>query len=172
MKKMIIGLAVLSSAAVFADCNKDTAECHLGTYAGVTMKGYYGNVTKDKCQIEITKSRTDKDDIQLNYTEGQLSINNKVSSNTQKFSYYAEISSDGSILPAQYISLIRLKKNLPEGSKKKAYKLDLQLDENLELVGVNVQEMKYSRLSLDVLLGIHSAWSTRSYSCTNLVKIK
>ena len=165
---MIIGLAVLSSASAFADCEKGTAECYLGTYTGVELQGYYGYVSDVKCQIEITKSSSDKNDIRFKYSD----INGKVSSKTQKFTYYAEMSSDGSILPSQYISLIRLKNELPEESKRKSFTLDLQLDEDLALVGTSVVEKTYRPLSLNVLFGIHSAWSAPRFSCTNLVKIK
>ena len=168
MKKTVIGLALLTSASVFANCEKGTVECYLGTYTGVELQGYYAYETDSKCQIEITKSGSDKDVIRFKYFD----INGKVSIKTQQFENYTEIHSDGSAMPRNYISRLRLKKDLPEDSKRKSYTLDLQLDENLVLVGTTVTVRTYRPLDLNVIFGIYDAWQSPSFSCAKLVKIK
>ena len=169
MKKMIIGLAVLSSASAFADCNKDTAECYLGTYEG--YYNYYGDLPSEKCQVEISKKHSNKDEIQYNYSSDLVQFSGKVSSKTQVFANYTELYSDGSFRPVEYISRIRVKNDLPEKSKKKSHTLDLQLNENLELVGFNAEQVKY-RPSLNVIFGIHDSWLHNHVICTKLVKVK
>jgi hypothetical protein len=182
MKKIFIGLILLSSVSVSANCSDGSAECYLGTYEGVRELGVHAFVSDQKCHIEITQSPYEDNDISFNYKfiesttrKKTHNINGTVSSYSQELIYYSKSITDyrtnGTKVRDHYISRIELESSLSKDPKRNKYYLQLKLDEELKLVGVSVKQMRYSSISKLMSLALFGGWITKRDSCTNLVKI-
>ena len=198
MKKMILGLVAFSSVSVFANCDVNSIECHLGTYKGTTMEGNEDNHWNGSCEIEISRSGDKKNDIvykntYMKYHQNAFSnkgymkeniISGKVSSGTQNYEIYDDVSRRNSnyetYISPEFVSHLELLTNIPQNSNKTLNALEIRFDDQEKVNAIRLETRIHQPISsalfsrVDATLGGHGIKKFRYNldSCYNLVKIK
>ena len=180
MKRFIIGLTALTSLSAFANCDQGTIECQLGKYIGEIPTGTYEK--GDVCQLEISKKGNGANDIKFKYTFVEPTLNSKGIKGTRTKIIEGKVSSETQTLnnysakkerfnDSAYAQRLVLETSDPRGSKNRLYKLDITLDNNLQLNGLDFTWKKHSPL-LAALTASPDSYLSYLESCVDMVKVK